>query len=250
MLTTTALYIFAVVLAAGVLQTITGFGFALVAAPLLTFVLSPKEAVIAVLFIGLLMKALMVYKTWHEGEFSRILLIFAASIVGALPGAYVLSVVSDSALKAFIGLTLVLVTLAMAADRTVAIRRHRLAQTVVGLLSGFLGATTSLNGPPIVLYLMNEGHDKTTMRANLVRYFFLGNAATLAISYLMGTVAAGRLAVTAAAALPAIVLGWWLGDKIFARCDAALFRRISLAVISISGLVTCGLGLLPLLSGR
>lgn len=250
MLTATALYVFAVVLVAGVLQTITGFGFALVAAPLLTFALSPKEAVIAVLFIGILMKGFMVYKTWRDGEFSRILLVFAASVAGALPGAYVLRAVSDSALKAFIGLTLILVTLAMAADRTVVIRRHRLAQTTVGFLSGFLGATTSLNGPPLVLYMMNEGRDKTTMRADLVRYFFLGNAATLVISWFMGTVAADRLAFTAAAALPAIVLGWWLGDKIFARVDAALFRRISLAVISISGLVTCGLGLWPLLFGR
>lgn len=247
MLTMTMVYVFGVILVAGVLQTITGFGFALVAAPLLTFALPPKEAVIAVLFIGIMMKGFMVYKTWRDGEFARILLVFAASVAGALPGAYVLRAVSDSALKVFIGLTLVAVTLAMYANYTVTIRRHGLAKSTVGFLSGFLGATTSLNGPPLVLYMMNEGEDKTTMRANLARYFFLGNAATLAISYFMGTVTADRLGVIAALSLPAIVLGWWLGNMIFARVDAALFRRIALGVISLSGIITCGLGLWPLL---
>jgi uncharacterized membrane protein YfcA len=247
MLTLTMLYVFGVILFAGVLQTITGFGFALVAAPLLTFALPPKEAVIAVLFIGIMMKGFMVYKTRRDGEFARILPVFAASVAGALPGAYVLRTVSDSALKVFIGLTLVAVTLAMYANCKVTIRRHGLAKATVGLLSGFLGATTSLNGPPLVLYMMNEGEDKTTMRANLARYFFLGNAATLAISYFMGTVTADRLGVIAVVALPAIGLSWWLGDKIFARVDAALFRRIALGVIALSGLVTCGLGLWPLL---
>jgi uncharacterized membrane protein YfcA len=247
MLTLTALYVFGVIFFAGVLQTITGFGFALVAAPLLTFALSPKEAVIAVLFVGIMMKGFMVYKTWRDGEFARIVPVFAASIVGALPGAYVLRTVSDSTLKVFIGLTLIFVTMAMYANCTVTIRRHGLAKSAVGFLSGFLGATTSLNGPPLVLYMMNEGEDKTTMRANLARYFFLGNAATLVIAYFMGTVTADRLGNIAAVALPAILLSWWLGEKIFARVDAALFRRIALGVISLSGLVTCGLGLWPLI---
>ncbi len=250
MLITTALYIFVAILVASVLQTVTGFGFALAAAPLLTLVLPPKEAVIAVISIGILIKGFMVFKTWHEGSFARIMLVFAASVVGALPGAYVLRAVSDSALKIFIGLTLILVTLAMCANYTVAIRRHGLAKTVVGFLSGFLGATTSFNGPPLVLYLMNEGGDKTTIRADLARYFLLCNMATVTISYLIGTVYTARLPLYAAASVPAILIGWWLGQKIFARVDAVLFRRIALTVISFSGLVTFGFGLWPVLFGR
>ncbi|MDT8902412.1 sulfite exporter TauE/SafE family protein [Anaeroselena agilis] len=247
MLTLSSVYVFGVILFAGVLQTVTGFGFALAAAPLLTFALPPKEAVVAVLFVGIMMKGLMVYKTWGDGAFKRIALVFAASAVGALPGAYVLRVVSDSALKVFIGLTLVAVTLAMYANYTVTIRRHGLAKSVVGFLSGFLGATTSFNGPPLILYLMNEGGDKTTIRADLARYFLLCNVTTITFAYFMGTVPADRLGGLAAAALPAVLLAWWLGDKIFARVDAALFRRIALGIISLSGLVTCGFGLWPLI---
>ena len=248
MLTITALYVAAVVLLAGVVQTITGFGFALVAAPLLTLAITAKEAVLFILFIGIIVKGYAITKTWREGAFARILLLFAASVAGALPGAYVLRTVSDDALKILIGLALMAATLAMYANHTVIIRRHRLAQSLVGLASGFLGATTSLSGPPVVLYMINEGQDKITMRADLARYFFLGNAMTLVIAGLTGTSLTGELVWYAVASLPAVGLGWWLGQKIFLRVDAGLFRRIALAVISVSGLVTLGAGLWSLLA--
>jgi uncharacterized membrane protein YfcA len=243
MATLTALYIFGIVFFAGIIQTITGFGFALVAAPLLTFVIAPKEAVVTVLFIGILMKGFLVYKTWHEGAFGRIFFVFAASVVGALPGAYVLRAVSDGTLKALIGLTLLAATAAMATSRPIVIRRHGLAKTLAGLLSGFFGATTSLNGPPLVLYMMNQGVDKTTIRADLARYFFIGNAATLGIAAFMGSVQADRLAVYAALALPATIFSWWIGQRIFERVDGERFRAIALVVIGASGLVTLGSGL-------
>lgn len=243
MLTITALFVAGVILLAGVVQTVTGFGFALVAAPLLTFVLTPKEAVLTVLFIGILVKGYAVGQTWREGQFSRIMIVFAASMAGALPGALALRAVSDAGLKVFIGLALLAATLAIYADVRVRIRRHGLAQTLVGFVSGFLATTTSISGPPVVLYMINEGEDKAVMRANLARYFFLGNAAALVIAGFTGTMLTAELVWYSVASLPAIVLGWWLGEKIFLRIDAVLFRRIALAVISVSGLVTLGAGL-------
>lgn len=238
MSTLTILYIFSIILLAAVLNTLTGFGFALVATPLLAFVINPKEAVVLVLFIGLLMKVYMVYKTWLDGKFARIALIFAASIVGALPGAYVLRVVDENTLKIVISIALILITLTMSANVKLTIRRHNLAKAAVGFISGLLGATTSFSGPPIVLYMMNEGMDKISMRADLVRYFLLGNTSTLIMAYLMGTFHISSLTVPVAVSIPALALGWWLGEKVFKLVDLVLFRRITLTLISISALVT------------
>ncbi len=244
MLTMTALYVFAVILVASALQTVSGFGFALAAAPLLALALPPKEAVIAVIAIGIVVKGFMVYKTWSEGSFTRIFIASVASVIGAVPGSYALRAVSDSALKICIGLTLILVTGAMYANYTVAVRRHGLAKAVVGFLSGFLGAVTSFNGPPLVIYMMNAGQDKVTIRADLARYFFLCNVATLTIAYHVGTVYTERVPLYAAVSVPAALLGWWLGQKAFHRVDAALFRRMALAIIGFSGIVTILSGIL------
>lgn len=96
---TTMLFVFGVVFLAGLAQTVTGFAYALTAVPLLAMVTGPREAVVLVLFTGMLMKVVMVYKTWRDGDFSCIWLIFAGSLLGALPGIYVLRWLDDGALK-------------------------------------------------------------------------------------------------------------------------------------------------------
>jgi len=152
MITLTVIYVFVVVLFASFLQTLTGFGYALAAAPLLALAINPKDVVMLVLFTGLLVKAVMVWHTRRVGSFSNVLLMFFASIMGALPGAFVMAHISSEMLKIGIGIVLVAVTVLMYRNITVTIANHRIAQAVVGVNSGFLASTTSLNGPPVVLY--------------------------------------------------------------------------------------------------
>lgn len=243
MITLTTAYVFCVVLFASFLQTLTGFGYALAAAPLLALAINPKDVVMLVLFTGLLVKAVMAWHTRREGCFSNIFLMFVASITGALPGAFVMAYISNDALKIFIGIVLVAVTGLMYRQVTVKIENHRIAQAVVGLNSGFLASTTSLNGPPIVLYYMNEAAEKETIRANLARYFVLGNTASLVLSYFLGTLKVSNLAVNVAISIPALLIGFWVGEKVFSKVDGQMFRKLALGVISISGMVSLGSGL-------
>lgn len=239
------LFVFGVILMAGTMQTVTGFAYALISVPLLAMVTGPREAVLIVLFSGMLMKVFMVYKTWHEGDFSRIGLIFAASLAGSLPGTLFARGIDDGALKIFIGVALLVCMAALHFQWRVKIRRHWLAQVVVGILSGFLGATTGFNGPPVVLYMMNENEDKVVMRANLVRYFTLGNLATIGMVLWVSGVPVDNLSTYALISLPAVLLAWWLGDRVFRGINPALFRRLVMLIIGFSALMTLGTGLAP-----
>ncbi len=243
MFTLATLAIFAVILFSSFLQTITGFGYALSAAPLLALIMGPKDAIMFVLFTGIITKLTLLIRTWHQSSFSAISLLFAASLVGALPGAYVLKIISDATLKLAIGLVLIIITIAMAHNFRVNIRQPRLAQSVVGVVSGFLATTTSLSGPPVVMYYLNQQTDKEKVRANLTRYFILSNASSLVISYYFGTVNLQLLTANTLICLPAILLGVWLGEKIFAKFNATAFRKLALAVIAASALISISAGL-------
>lgn len=248
---TTMLFVFGVILLAGLVQTITGFAYALIAVPLLAFVTSPREAIVLVLFTGMLMKVVMVYKTWDEGDFSRIWLIFAASVAGGIPGAYVLRWIDDGALKILISIALLLCTIALCTECKVTVRRPWLAKSVTGFLSGFLGATTAFNGPPVVLYMMNENEDKVMMRANLVRYFTLGNIVTLAMAAFMGSLPMNaNISTYALISIPAVLIAWWLGNKVFQGMNPLLFRRLAMTIIGCSAIVTLGSGLAPWFRGQ
>lgn len=243
MFTPETIPIFAIILFASFLQTITGFGYALAAAPLLALVMSPKDAVMFVLFTGIITKLTLLVHTWHQGRFSQISLLFAASLAGALPGAYVLKIISNQSLKIGIGLTLIIIAAAMARDLRINIRQPRLAQTLVGAVSGFLATTTSLSGPPVVIYYLNEQTDKDTIRANLTRYFILSNASSLIISYFFGTLHLAVLTANTLICLPAILLGVWLGNKLFARFNGSIFKKLALTVITISAVISMVSGL-------
>ena len=243
--TTTMLFVFSVILFAGLMQAITGFAYALVAIPLLIMVTSPREAVAIVLFTGVMMKTLLVYKTWQDGSFSYIMLIFCASVAGSLPGIYMMRLIDDSSLKIFISLALIVCVFAMGCNVKLTIRRHRLVQILVGLTSGFLGATAGFNGPPVILYMMNENQGKVSMRANLVRYFLLGNLSTLFLSSAAGTLPLESLLPYALISIPAIVLAGWLGEKIFTCINPHIFRCIAMGTICCSAIMTLFSALTP-----
>lgn len=236
-------YVFVITLFSGFLQTLTGFGYALAAAPLLTLVMSPKEVVMYILITGILIKGALVYRTRGQGHFRDILPIFIASFAGALPGAWVMTIISDSVLKIAIGMILLTATLAIYRRLTIPKDHPFLAKTLVGLSSGFLASTTSLNGPPIVLYYMGENSDKDLIRANLARYFLLGNSASIVMSFYFGTLHISTLLPYVALSLPALGLGLWAGEKVFKKIDATMFRRLALAVISVSGTLCIVMGL-------
>lgn len=239
----TLVFVFTITAFASFLQTITGFGYALAAAPLLAFFMDPKEAVMLVMATGLFTKVILLTGKKIQGNFTDIVPLFLASLVGALPGAYLITAISADALKIFIGIILLLTTCAMSANYTLQITRPRLAQNLVGMVSGFLGATTSLSGPPLVLYYLNENAEKESFRANLTRYFLLGNISTLALSYGFGTLQPSSLWLPVLVSLPAMAFGVWAGDKLFCRLNPQVFRRLAISVISVSGLMTAYNGL-------
>ena len=124
-------------------------------------------------FGALLLNLMVIYKTRGMSDSKVIWPLFASSLVGIIPGVYILKVIDPTLLKLCIGILILLVSFFMAANYVVTIKREKLATVLVGIMSGFMGGATSLGGPPVVLFLMNQQQDKEAFRANLVRFFLL-----------------------------------------------------------------------------
>ena len=233
-----------IIFAASLIQAVTGFGFALVAAPFLTFVMGPKDAVIFLLFSGMFMKSIMLVKTWKAGNLGQVIPLFVGSLLGALPGAYFLKIASVNSVKIVIGLSLLLATAALIKNFKFQLVHKRLAQLGYGLVSGFCGATAGLNGPPIVCYYLNENLPKELMRANLVRFFLLGNAGTLMLSYFWGSFHPAEMINITLLSIPAMVVGWALGERLFYKINAVLFKRLVIGTVFASAFVTLVSGII------
>lgn len=236
-MTLTSIYLFLTVVFASTMQAVTGFGFNIIGTPLLMLFIAPKQVISLVIFGALILNLLVIHKTKGQGNRETVLTMFAASVVGILPGVYVLKIADASLLKVAVGVIVVLMSIAMAFKFSVTIKRERLASVLAGGIGGFMGGATSMSGPVVAMFLMNQQQDKVTFRANLVRFFCLNNIVVLATMYVMGVMDTSVLEL-AGYIVPGALVGTWLGEKAFNRVSAITFRRLIIAVLIVCGLTT------------
>src|SRR5271155_4669257 len=94
-----------IVFIAAVLQRAVGFGFALLAVPLLAFVVPTKSAVVVVFLNGTVICAWLTVRLRREIERRTTLRLGIGAIVGAPIGVIILSVISATTLRLVLGVT-------------------------------------------------------------------------------------------------------------------------------------------------
>jgi len=235
-----------VVLVASLLGGVTGFGVGLVCAPLLLLLGVPlTDVVIVNLTIGLVTRAASVARLHRSVHRRRAMDLVTGCVPGVLIGFLVRGLVSGDALKVTAGAVAVLVAgylllrpTAPDAEAGDAARVPRLATGAAGVLGGFLGITTSLNGPPPVVLLTRLNVAPRQFVADLAVYFVVCNGLALLLLGLAGDVEPGRVGLLLACWLPCALLGNLLGNSWAARVPRGAFRVLTLGLVLVSGLVT------------
>lgn len=239
-----------VVVGASVLVGLTGFGFSLVCAPLLLVLgVGLTDVVVVNLAIGLVTRLATLARLHRSVHPQRARDLVLGSVPGLLIGYLVRDLVSGDALKLTAGGVAVVVAgylLLSPADRhaATALRAPRLAAGTAGLLGGFLGITTSLNGPPPVVLLSRQGVAPQQFVADLAVYFVVGNALALALIASAGEVAPSRVGLLLACWLPGALLGNAVGNAWAGRVPQGPFRLLTLGLVLVTGLATVGTVLL------
>ncbi len=247
------------VLGASAVQSATGFGFALLAVPVLTAVFGPLEAVSTVALLGLAVNGLTLTS---ERRPLAVLRPTAAGLIawslpgmaaGALLAAYAPAdtlrlVVAAAVLAAVGGYAWAGGAAARArsaspsttARAAPAARRARAPRTSApgsdtaraGLLAGALSTSTGLNGPPLVLHLLRRRAGPAHQRDTLAVVFLATGVLTLAA---LACVGALRVPAGALVLLLGAVAGQLLGRLAFARIGGR-HEGVSLAVLAVSGM--------------
>ncbi|MFB9239597.1 sulfite exporter TauE/SafE family protein [Plantactinospora siamensis] len=217
---------FGIVLLAALAQAVSGFGFALVAVPLLTMATDPRTAVVVTSLTGIGLTLTAATRERAHARWSTALPLSAAAVLGMPAGLLVLTVAPERLLTLLIALVVLGCTVLV--WLRVRFRTGPVVIGAVGMVSGVLATSTGVNGPPLVAAFQALGYDPRTFRATLAATFAASGVIGLAGFVVAGQVDAATLRLSAAG-LPAVALGWWLGNRIFARVDPAAFRRIILA---------------------
>jgi uncharacterized membrane protein YfcA len=119
----------------------------------------------------------------------------------------------------------------------VQIKNEKVAFAPVGLVSGLLQGSTSLSGPPVILFLVNQRVAKQVFRANLVAYFTVMSLATVPAYAVGGLVTAEVLRYILWFLLP-MIIGVAVGIRLAHRVQERFFRNIALVIVTIAGLLS------------
>jgi uncharacterized protein len=170
------------VVAGGFVQSASGFGFALVAAPALTATIGPLAAVPTIALLGSLVNALTLAGERRRSALLRhhAAVLVAASVPGMFLGALVLAHAPRDLLRGLVAVvTLVSVALYLGERRLGRERVRRASGVAPAVLAGALGAASGINGPPLVAHLRRWGATPEQMRETLAAFFLVSGLLTL-----------------------------------------------------------------------
>lgn len=225
-----------VALVAAFTMSVTGFGFALIAAPLLLFFLDLKTVIVFNIVLGNCICLLILWQSRHHVKRGRIALLGIGSIFGLPIGIYILSQVRAPLLELLIAVLVVVFAILLTLGHSHQFKKEGLGFVISGFISGMLVTSTSLGGPPVVLFLLNQGWGKEVFRANLAAYFLFCGSVALITLRLSGVITSDLL-VTASTFIPVILVGFYLGARVLPHVDADLFRRIAVSIVLLAGLL-------------
>nr|VFK58578.1 MAG: hypothetical protein BECKUNK1418G_GA0071005_10043 [Candidatus Kentron sp. UNK]VFK68476.1 MAG: hypothetical protein BECKUNK1418H_GA0071006_10034 [Candidatus Kentron sp. UNK] len=228
------LLIWVAIIAAAILRSFTGFGFALAAAPIFSLFLTPTQS--AVLCISLMFASGI--HTWpqHRGKIPLKPLrpLFAMVMVGTILGAYLLVRVDTEMFQLAIGMTTILACLILMRYHP----KHRVANPALmgstGLISGFMNGAFAIPGPPIVVYAMATEPDPAVSRVFTLTFFTFSSAMGL-VSYSAAGLVDLQSVYLFLFAYPAMYLGEKLGSRLFLHHGEALYRKVALTALFLIG---------------
>jgi uncharacterized membrane protein YfcA len=226
-----------VIFAAGFIQGLTSFGFALISMPLLTLFIPLQEAVPLVVILSLCTNVIVFISTWRFIQIRKIGLLVVSSLLAAPFGTQLLVYVEPHILKLFAGLLIVVFACLLLMGKSFPVKNERVAFIPVGLTSGLLNGSISMSGPPVALFLSNQGASKETFRANITVYGIILNVITVTAFFYRDLLTYDVMKYTVWF-VPATFTGVIVGVKALKKLNDKLFRRIALWLIITSGVWT------------
>ena len=218
------LAVIVIICIAAVLQSISGFGFSLLAMPLLSIFVDIQDAVVIATLCGIFTNAVHLRKDFQLVERSIARRISLSALIGMPLGVVVLSVFSATHMRAIIGAVIVVLVFLMMRNFILKTENTNV-DIVLGAFSGLLATSVSTNGPPLVFLLQSKQLDPWRLRATLAYVFTISGCACFIVLMIAGkgSIEAFQYAMLS---LPAMYLGTIVGRKARLRVTQEAFKRL------------------------
>ena len=223
---------------AGIVQGATGFGSGIVLNAFWLHILEPSAAISLNIVSCLFVSALPIYKLRKTLDFSKLKSFVFFGVIGIPTGLLILTMTDPSIFKTTVGLILVIFSIWKFKSKDILInfKSNPALDKLIGFISGILGGFAALGGILPTIWVNLQRLPKNTQRGTYEPFIFITSIAAVISFYFAGFLTLD-IFYNFLKAFPALMLGSWIGIKIYALINEALFRQVILGLIFLAGLV-------------
>lgn len=233
-LDTTSLFILLAVFLGCFTQSLTGFGVALVMMAVLPSLVGLKVATPLVALTAIVLETVMLIRYRGALQFRSILGLLVSSLIAIPVGIFYFRRLDEGVALSVLGFVLTAYALYALIGFRLPALSHPAWAWGFGFTGGLLGGAYNTSGPPVVVYGNCRRWSPQEFKSNLSGYFLVNSIMVVSTHWLGGNFTP-QVMSRFLLALPALFLGFLLGQSMDRWLNPELFRKVVLVLLVVLG---------------
>ena len=229
-------FLFLIFLVAGFTQGVTGFGFGLLAIPLLSLFIGIKTAVPLCSLLGILVTAFLSLRLRKHIDRRKILPLLFGCIPGVAAGTLMLKKAPTELLSVLMGILLIAYSLYRLTGKRQPRGINEKWAYAAGFFTGAISSAFSAGGPPTIIYTTLRGWDKDEIKATLSGFFLSGGLMVITAHAITGLTTSLVLHYFLLSA-PVVTLGVYIGSLLYDRTDTVVYLKLLQCLLLVMGVL-------------
>ena len=222
---------------AGIMRGFSGFGSALIIVPVTAVVFGPRLAVPAVIAIHLITSIQLLPEAMRDVEWGRVVPLSVAGSLAVPLGAWVLVTQDSDLIRKAISVLIIVFAVMMMRGWRYTGKINGWVMAGVGLVGGVITGAATIGGPPVVTFLMAGPFRAAQNRAAIILYFIFVQIVAMGMYWVGGLLSLPIVGICVLV-MPSLMIGMWIGQRLFATASEEGFRRVALIFLLAIGIAT------------
>ncbi|MBN2571699.1 MAG: sulfite exporter TauE/SafE family protein [Ignavibacteriales bacterium] len=215
---------------ASFVQSLTGFGFAIISIPVLTIFLPVKHAIPLGALCGFIVNFALFIEFRKNIKFSELKEIFLGAIIGVPLGVFFLAKASPEIIKISLGIILLTFVIYKTLIKINSTKVNSKYAYISGFFSGLLGGAFNTSGPPVIIYFAMNDYDKVFKKAQITGYFIVLSFFIVSIHFFTG-LTTKNVFWDFVKSIPVVIMGIIIGSFFFTRIRTEIYDKIILIIL-------------------